>query len=149
MSDMSQKELDKNLYQAAAAEDLETARTLLDRGANPNVEGFEYNSALQAAARRQSVELVQLLLDRGAQIDAQGGYHVTALIGAAQYGNLEIVRLLINAKANLNLRGIHGTALAMARDKNHDEVEEVLLRAGATEWRPSKQDLHNHFGRPF
>jgi ankyrin repeat protein len=60
---MSQRSLEKGLHQATAEEDFSTARFLLDRGANPNVEGFEYNSALQAAARRESVELVQLLLD--------------------------------------------------------------------------------------
>ncbi|KAJ5425439.1 hypothetical protein N7465_000509 [Penicillium sp. CMV-2018d] len=146
---MSKQLLDKDLYQAAAGQNLRTARSLLDRGANPNVEGFEYNSALQAAARRDSVELVQLLLDRGAQVNAQGGYHGSALIAAAQYGNIEIVKLLISAKANLNICGRYGTALAVARDKHHEDVVNVLLRAGATERRPNTEELDKHFGLRF
>jgi ankyrin repeat protein len=84
-------------------------------------------------------------LDWGAQVDAQGGYHGSALIGAAQHGNLEILKLLVNAKANLDLHRICGTALAVARDEHHEDVVQGLLAAGATEWRPSEQDLDRQF----
>lgn len=134
---MDQRSLDRELYQACEEENLEEARTLLDQGANPNAEGFSwYSCALQAAARRTSVELVQLLLNQGAKINTHGGYHGSALLGAAQYGNTEIVILLINAGADLNDRGPFGTALAVARDKDFQEVVEILEKAGAAEWRP-------------
>lgn len=142
---MSQPSLDQGLYQAAAVEDLRDERSLPDPGANPNVERFEYISALQAAARRGSVELVQLLLDRCVQIDAQGGYHCSALIRAAQYGNLDIMRLFVNVKANLGLRGIYDTALAVSRDKYHGDVVQVLLTTDVIEWRPGNVDLDRRF----
>ncbi|KAE8422386.1 ankyrin repeat-containing domain protein [Aspergillus pseudocaelatus] len=137
---MDQRSLDRELYEASEQGNLESARALLDRGADPNAEGFSwYSCALQAAARRTSVELVQLLLDRGANINTAGGYHGSALIGAAQYGNTEIVILLVNAGANLNERGQYGTALAVARDKHFEDVVKILERAGATEWRPDNK----------
>ncbi|KAJ6120001.1 hypothetical protein N7523_004281 [Penicillium sp. IBT 18751x] len=133
---MSQRYLDKDF-----------GRRLKDRAPSAGSRGESERRG--AAARRESVELVQLLLGRGAQIDAQGGYHGSALIGAAQYGNLEILKLLINAKANLDLRGRYGTALAVARDKQHDDVVEVHLAAGATEWRPNNKELDRQFGLRF
>lgn len=142
---MSQLSLDQGLYQAAAVEDLRDERSLPGPGENPNVERFEYILAPRAAARRGSVELVQLLLDRGVQIDAQGGYHCSALITAAQYGNLEIIKLLVNVKANLGLRGMYDTALAVSRDKYHEDTVQVLFLAGVIEWRPGNVDLDRQF----
>ncbi|KAF3401910.1 Ankyrin repeat domain-containing protein 50 [Penicillium rolfsii] len=138
---MDQESLDLQLYKASELENLEMTRALLDQGANPNTGGFYFGCAIQAAARRTTVELVQLLLDRGADINATGGYHGSALLGAAQYGNTEIVILLINAGANINERGQFGTALAVARDKGHEDVVKILEKAGAAEWRPKPRAM--------
>ncbi|KAJ0418738.1 ankyrin repeat-containing domain protein [Aspergillus carlsbadensis] len=141
----TQDHLDKELYLASEREDLETARALLARGANPNKRGFGwYDCALQAAARRESVELVQILLDSGAAIDAFGGYHASALCGAAQYGNLEIVNLLVAAGADLDLVGTYGSALAVARQKGFGDVVQVLEAAGARELMPPRQEWREY-----
>lgn len=79
-------------------------------------------------------------MDRGARIDTQGGYHGSALLGAAQYGKLEIVELLIAAGADVDIHGIYGTALAVAKDKGFEDVVQALQSVGATEWRPDSQD---------
>lgn len=52
---------------------------LLDNGADVNVSGGEYDTALQAASRNSLKSIVQALLDRGADVNASGGCYGRAL----------------------------------------------------------------------
>jgi uncharacterized protein len=57
---------------------------------------------------------------------------VTALIVAAQNGNPEVVQALIDAKADVNAKARNGdTPLSKASEKGHQQVVELLKKAGA------------------
>jgi len=68
------------LQAACGAGDLEAAKLLLRHGANVNVSGGYYHTALvaAAAASHRSLELVQLLLDSGAEVNTNGGKYGSA-----------------------------------------------------------------------
>ncbi|OAL51101.1 hypothetical protein IQ07DRAFT_473194, partial [Pyrenochaeta sp. DS3sAY3a] len=48
-------------------------KLLLNKDANINAQGGNFNTALQAASYNGHKQIVKLLLDRGANINAQGG----------------------------------------------------------------------------
>lgn len=67
-----------------------TTELLLERGADVNVTGGFYASALQAAACSGNVGLVKLLLDSGADCNIQGGLHGTALKAAVYWAKMRL-----------------------------------------------------------
>jgi ankyrin repeat protein len=115
---------------------------LLERGANPNIQGGWYGNALQAAAYRGSIEIVQLLFDRGAEITLQGGFYGNALQAAASDSNIEIVQLLLDRGADVNMQGgyygnalqaaaYRGNAFRAAAYHGNTEIVQLLLDRGA------------------
>jgi beta-lactamase regulating signal transducer with metallopeptidase domain len=112
-------------------------RFLLDRGADVNAASPGDGNALIAAATHDQAEIVGLLLDRGARIDEVVPGDENALIGASASGSVNAAELLIHRGANVNARvwvdGELRTPLNMARRHGHDDVEKLLLDAGARE----------------
>ena len=110
------------LHSAICAQDLASAKYLLDRGASANVpESF---SAIYTAAFRGEVEMVQEFLKRGIDYRARDSQDWTALHAA--YDSPEIVRLLLAAGADVNSVDSKGlTTLHMAA--HMEEVETVRL----------------------
>jgi bla regulator protein blaR1 len=110
---------------------------LLERGADPNVYSPGDGSPLIAAAREGYTEIVELLLDRDARIDDVVLGDENALMQASMNGNAKLVQLLIRRGANVNARAVERgdvrTPLNLARRWGHDEVERMLLAAGARE----------------
>jgi ankyrin repeat protein len=49
---------------------IESARQLVEKGADVNAQGGRYGSALQAASARGHDQVVQLLLEKGVDINA-------------------------------------------------------------------------------
>ncbi|KAF8417649.1 ankyrin repeat-containing domain protein [Tirmania nivea] len=120
------------LYPASGAGKFHIVTLVLDRGADVNLSGGHYGSALGAAANKGSLEIVTLLLDRGADVNLSGGMYGTALGAAANKGNLEIVTLLLDRGADVNLSGGHyGSALGAAANKGSLEIVTLLLDRGA------------------
>ena len=117
----------------------EIIRLLLDKGADVNIQGGEYGTALRAAAYRGKVELIHLLLDKGADVNAQGGggeYGTALQAAAASSGEsmLEVVRLLLDNGADVNAQsagGRYGTALHAAAHCSNVEVMRLLVEKGA------------------
>jgi ankyrin repeat protein len=108
-------------------------RLLLSWGADVNLSGGTYGTALQAAAAFQNVEAVQLLLQHGAKAEIVCGRYGTALQAAAISGSTPILKLLLEAGANVNaVGGKYGSALqaAAARPKSELNIQ-ILLDAGA------------------
>ena len=101
----------------------ETAKLLLDRGADVNTEEGE-GSGLRVASLAGSTETVKLLLERGAEVHVDGGGSGTPLQMASCAGSAEIAKLLPERGANTNTeRGDLGTALqAMSRDESAEKV---------------------------
>jgi len=70
------------------------AKGLLERGADVNLQGGYFSTALQAAARGGHEAIVVKLLERGADVNLQGGQYSTALQAAAMGGHKAIVTIL-------------------------------------------------------
>jgi hypothetical protein len=113
----------------------EIVRTLLDAGANPNVEGRAYGNPLQAAATASSGrndKIVRMLLDAGADANAQGGLYGSALQAASHGGSTTSVRVLLDAGAEVNFRGgMYHSALQAAAAEGQTDTAQLLLERGA------------------
>ena len=93
---------------AARTGDVETARVLLDAGANVDDTVAAGMSALVVAAHSNHGALGKYLLERGADPNAAGaGY--TALHASVIRGNLELVKALLDRGADPNAPVLHGT----------------------------------------
>ena len=90
-----------------------------------------------------SAEAAQLLLDRGARIDAHDVNGYSVLMNAAERGSPALLQLLMRRGANVNERlaaNPETTALAIARDRNTPAVVDALIKAGATDAAPARND---------
>ena len=134
---------------AARQGDVETARILLDAGADINAAAASGTSALVVAAHSDHGALAKFLLERSADPDGAGaGY--TALHAAVLRGNLDLVRALLTHGADPNAVVRHGTpgrrlsadyslryqqigtnALWLAARFGHPEIMRVLAEHGA------------------
>jgi ankyrin repeat protein len=93
---------------AASSGEVESARALLDRGADVNDAAADGNSALVLAAFAGNGSVARLLLERGADPNAAGaGY--AALHAAVLRGDGETVKALLAKGANPNARLTKGS----------------------------------------
>ena len=123
------------LYPACEVGKFDIVTLLLDRGADVNVTGGDYGSALGAAAYsrdRGNLNIVTLLLDRGADVNVSRGEYGSALGNAADRGNLDIVTLLLDRGADVNATGgSYGPALGAAAFNGNLNTVTLLLDRGA------------------
>jgi ankyrin len=130
--------------------DVESARLLLDAGANINDTDAAGTSALVVAAHSNHQELGLFLLSRGADPNAAGaGY--TALHAAALRGSTPLARALLDKQARPDDLVVHGSpvrrlsadysirhqmiglnALWIAARMGHLEIVKALLERGAS-----------------
>lgn len=123
--------LDRQLWTTiGTGGDVETVRSLLERGANPNTAGATDASVLMCAMK---VEVARALLDRGAEINARDMEGKSALHYRTQEGTTkDTVELLLDRGAAVNARDKEGeTPLANAAIKGRREVAELLIKRGA------------------
>ena len=143
------------LILAAANGHTETVRTLLCMpGVDVNKSNDRGNTSLHLAPDHSDV--VQLLIDAGADVEAKNSFGSTPLHWACQVGELDSAQMLVKAGADvcavddesttcLMLAAQHGhtatvrylvdlnTALHHARQRQHADVVQVLLKHGAEE----------------
>ncbi|KAJ6563637.1 ankyrin repeat-containing domain protein [Mycena vulgaris] len=122
------------LHVAAKAGNIETARLLLDAGANPAAEwDQDAYQPLHLAALNKDRDMMKLLLDHGAPIDSRFGDlgSQSALQCACITGNLRMIKLLLERGANMELRGHFGTALCFAARTGRVNAVRFLLDNGA------------------
>ena len=124
--------LDKALYEAAEAGDLQDIDELLKRGASVNAVLRGDGTPLLGAARKGQLAAVTLLLSRGADPNVPVPGDGTALIAAAAGGHDNIVSLLLDRGADPNL-GVpgDGNPLIMAASEGRAEMVSLLLGRGA------------------
>lgn len=106
--------------------------TLLEHGADINIQGGEYGNALQAAASNGNTATMKLLLSKGSNINAQGGRYGNALQAAAEYGNRSAIKILVEKGADVNAPGgLYGNSLSAAVSKKAYEISRLLMSLGA------------------
>jgi len=138
---------------AAAHDDVEMARALLDSGADLELRDLEHAmTSLAVAALSGSEGVARLLVERGANPEAADRDGNTPLMIAANGGRESIVRLLLGQGARVDRRLPNGTtALMFAAIEGHEPVVRALLDAGAdptleTEGRYSALSAARHEG---
>ena len=137
IEEMTQEEKDSFLMLMPLMGDGETAKALLDAGANPNAARKDGSTTvLIEAVKNENVAVIKELLAAGANPDMKESRHgLTALMLAAGKGNAEIVKMLLSALANVNLESNDKTtvftALSAAVSFGNPQIVKLLLDAGA------------------
>ena len=111
-----------------------TVQLLLGSGADPNIVGGKFGTALVAAAYDGHKEMVHLLSENGADVNKTGGGdYGTPLIAAAYRRDNDMLCLLLDKGADVNNTGggDYGTALIAATYRRNNEMIQLLLEKGA------------------
>ena len=114
------------------------AKLLLERGAHVTGKFVQGVTPLMRAAEAGSSDIVALLIKAGSDVKARSASGETVLQWAVLSGDLKTVRMILDVltreNASINERNEDKkTALSLALDNHHDEIVELLKRAGATE----------------
>lgn len=110
--------------------DIDTVRTLLQAGANPNPSVWYQTPVLVVAARKGNLEIVQELIVAGAKVNR--GFDELPLHTAAEAGHLEVVRILLDAGADVEgYEEDYWTALMAASSAGHLQIVKLLVERGA------------------
>ncbi len=121
------------LHWAVRGEDLETAKQLMDAGANVNAVNRYGVSPLSLAASNANGDMVEALLKAGADATTVIKEGETVLMAAARTGNPKAVQALIERGAVVDAREsrMGETALMWAAAENHPEAAKLLIQHGA------------------
>jgi hypothetical protein len=136
---MAALKLNEVLLKAASDGDAGTVRSLLDLGADPNASsgdaGILRVTALMFAARNGRRDVVELLLEKGANVNAVaiGRDYVVMPNGATAVPGWTTTAAEIAARVpgSTIKHPAPETALSLARAKGHDDIAELLVKAGA------------------
>jgi len=121
------------LSAAIQAHQLDIAKLLIARDADPNIPGREGYTALQSAASDGDIDAARLLLEAGADVNAvHTRYGYTPLAVAVLNGHAEIVRMLLRAGADPSVKIKDGTAILEIAEKKHRADIVDMLKAAAT-----------------
>ncbi len=150
---MCQDTLNRRLVYAVADSDVEFARQLLQRGADPNTRDFRgdlpltlgdwlwhamgrhqtagyYNTVLQLAIANlnPALPMVKLLLNAGANPSVSNEYQDTPLARSIRESRYSLVKALLAAGADVNFRDRQGaTSLARAVDTRDPALVSLVL----------------------
>ncbi|MBS1834682.1 MAG: ankyrin repeat domain-containing protein, partial [Acidobacteria bacterium] len=121
------------LPEAVLADDLATARKLIESGANVKAANAYGVTPLAIACTNGSGPMVRLLLGAGADSNTTSPGGETVLMTAARTGNPEAIQALIAGDANVNAAEptTGQTALMWAAAEGNVAALELLLKAGA------------------
>ena len=139
-----------HLSNAAAKGDVETVRTGLKQGADPNEVGPEKKRPLHWAAQRGHRTIAAVLIDAGADVNAKDGHgspplHLTcepSRSNELRERQFEVAELLIDHNAGVNARNNDGITplIRAAKNERRDIVELLLSRHAA----PSAKDSEGY-----
>ncbi len=121
--------------------DADTAKLLLDAGADPNLANDFKMTPLSQACTNASPEFVRLLLKSGANPNTAIATGETPLMTCARTGSVDAVKRLVEFGANIEAREPKEgqTALMWAAAEHHADVVKALLDAHADPRAHSKQ----------
>ena len=143
-----QARLDERLRDAAWADDVGRARSLIERGADVNAQDETQQSAYLIATSEGYLQLLRLCLANGAEVDDLDSWNGTGLIRAAERGHYRVVGELLQAgidKDHVNRIGfqaIHESVWLGEDTQTYADTVRVLVAGGVELDRPSvNQDL--------
>ncbi|KAJ5503731.1 hypothetical protein N7463_006605 [Penicillium fimorum] len=107
-------------------------RTILDAGADVDVVGGMFGSALAGASIEGHIEVVRILLEYGADVNIRAGPYHTPLQAACVERRLDVFNLLLAHGADINITGgYYGCALQAAAARGWPEAALHLIKLGA------------------
>ena len=123
---------DLRLVDAAARQDMQAVRALIDQGVDVNARRADGATALIWAAHWDDREAVALLLGVGADVNAADDHGVTPLMRASENASPEMVEALLAAGADAGVAQASGlTPLMVAAHTGSVWVVRALLAHGA------------------
>ena len=123
---------DTRLVEAAAQQDAQSVRALLEAGADVDAQRPDGATALQWAAHWNDLQMADLLLRAGADANAANNLGVTPLALACENAAAALVERLLAAGADPNRAQRSGlTPLMIAARTGNANVVETLLARGA------------------
>ncbi len=130
-------ELNMQLVEAAWAEDVAQAATLIEQGADVNAQDDTRQSAYLIATSEGYLDLLELTLDNGADVTSLDGFNGTGLIRAAERGHHDVVARLLETPIdvdhvnNLGWTALHEAILLGDGSDRYVETVRLLLEHGA------------------
>lgn len=119
------------LLNALSRGHIQTAKLLMEKGADVNIADGQQFTPLMAAVRWDT-EIVKLLLLHGAKCDVRDESGKTPFLIATAYGSVEILRLLLHKGSDINaVDKFGGTALMEAAAADRVENLDFLLKRRA------------------
>lgn len=128
---------DRALIEAVARNDVDTARRLIEAGANVNAQNENRDSAFLLAGAEGRLEILKLTLKAGADLKSTNRYGGTALIPACHHGHVETVRELLKTAIDVNHYNRLGwtalleTVILGDGGPAHSEIARLLVAQGA------------------
>jgi ankyrin repeat protein len=120
------------LVDAARNGNLDSVRSLLKSGADPNQAAPDGSTAVHWAVHGDNLAMLNALLDAGAKPNSVTRYRIAPLTLAAQNGNAVLVERLLDAGANPDTASEEGqTALMTAARNGSVAAVRALLKRGA------------------
>lgn len=106
--------------------------TLLQNGANVNLETNYGYTPLHLAAETDTYSFIMPLIEKGANINAQNSKGFSPLHAASDKGNLESAKILIASGADINIIDMYGfTPILAATSIQNIELVKLLIKKGA------------------
>ena len=116
----------------------DTAKILLERGADPTLQNAQGQTPLMSAVLTGEVKMVRLLLHhptfglQTSELETADFLGNTPLMTSAAHGNLDIAKILLDLGANVQSRNRwKETALMLAASKGFREIVRLLIQYGA------------------
>jgi ankyrin repeat protein len=126
-----QREDGLKLISASEKGDVETVKSLLEKGVYIHAQDREGRCALVAAAYKNRLEIVDLLIAAGADVNMkddtiQSAYLISTMEGC---GYIELLKKTLKAGADVHSTDSdNGTGLIRASDRGHVEIVKELLK---------------------
>jgi ankyrin repeat protein len=125
------------LLLATQGNHVDTARVLIDAGANVNAQNTRLDSAYLLAGAAGRLDILRMTLAHGANLKSTNRYGGTALIPACERGHVEVVRVLLDAGVdvnhvnNLGWTGLLEAILLGDGGPRHQQIVRLLIDRGA------------------